>query len=139
MRRRCNFDISLMLLLCLLPGIWLQAQETTVSVASLIRQADSLLVLRKPAAAEELYQTALSINSVSLPALIGVGKASLAERSWSAAVDAFEQASEIDTSSLDARYYLGCAYAELGRSRYLIEQLLGFFFQSSFDKAKSHL
>jgi hypothetical protein len=136
---RCCFDIARTLLFCLLASTWLQAQETTGSEASLIRQADSLLVLRKPAAAKELYEAALIIHRASLPALIGVGRAALADRSWSAAVDAFEQASEIDTSSLDARYYLGRAYAELGRSRYLIEQLLGFFFQSSFDKAQSHL
>jgi hypothetical protein len=139
MRRRYCFDISFALLICFLPGIWLHAQNTTGSLANLIRQGDSLLVLRKPAAAEELYKAALSINSASLPALIGVGKAALAERSWSSAVDAFQQASEIDTASLDARYYLGCAYAELGRSRYLIEQLLGLFFTSSFEKAKTHL
>ncbi len=139
MRRRCTFDIVLTLLLCLLPAIRLQAQETKGSVESLIRQADSILALRNPAAAKELYEAALSINSASLPALIGVGKAAMAERSWSGAIDALEQASEIDTSSLDARYYLGCAYAERGRSRYLIEKLMGLLAQSSFDKAKSHL
>ena len=139
MQRRCTLDIVLTLLLCLLSAPRLQAQETKSSVESLIRRADSILALRKPIAAEELYKAALSINSASLPALIGVGKAAMADRSWSGAIDAFEQASEIDTNSLDARYYLGCAYAERGRSRYLIEKLMGLLARSSFDKAKAHL
>jgi len=132
-------DKALVLLICLLAALRLQAQETRGSVESLIRQADSLLALRNPAAAKDLYNTALSINSASVPALLGVGKAEMAERSWSGAIDAFEQASEIDTSSLGVRYFLGCAYAERGRSRYLIEKLMGLVAQSSFDKAKAHL
>ena len=139
MHRCRTFEICLTVLLCLPPGIRLHAQEMKGSVESLVRKADSLLALRKPAAAEELYKATLSINSASLPALIGLGKAAMAERSWSSAVDAFEQASELDTSSLDARYYLGCAYAERGRSRYILEKMLGLFAQSSFDKAKSNL
>jgi tetratricopeptide (TPR) repeat protein len=138
MRRRCPFDIVLTLLLSLLPAIQLQAQEAKGSVESLIRQADSILALRNPAAARDIYNAALSINSASVPALIGVGKAAMAERSWSGAIDAFERASELDVSSLDARYHLGCAYAERGRSRYLIERLMGLVIQSSFDKARSH-
>ena len=139
MYRRCTFDIVLTLLLFLVPGIRLHAQETKGSVKDILKSADSLLALRKPATAEELYKAALSINSVSLPALIGVGKTAMAERSWSSAVDAFEHASDLDTSSLEARYYLGCAYAERGRSLAFIEKLIGLFSRTSFDKAKSHL
>ncbi len=139
MRCRFVFDVTLILFLCLLPDGWSQAQETNKSLDSLIRKADSLLAMRKPAAAEELYKAVLSINNASLPAIIGTGKAAMAERSWSTAVDEFEHASELDSSNLDARYYLGCAYAERGRSRYLIDKLLGLFSQSSFDKAKSNL
>ncbi len=127
----------------------LHAQETESSIETLLRRADSHLALRKPAAAEELYKAALSINNASLPALIGVGRAAMAERSWSSAVDAFEHASKLYTSSLDARYYLGCAYAEYGRSRALLEKLtglvalvedlIGLKVQTSFEKAKSHL
>lgn len=139
MRLRYGFDIWLTLLFCVLPRTWVPAQESRASETTLIRQADSLIALRKPDAAREIYNAVLSTNKESFAAMIGVGKVAMAERSWSAAVNAFEQASEMDTSSLEARYYLGCAYAERGRSRYLIEKLLGLIAQSSFVKAKSHL
>jgi hypothetical protein len=125
--------------LCLSEGIVLYAQEPGNSVESLVRKADSLLALRKPAQAEDLYNSALSLNGRSLPALIGLGRSAMASRAWSSAVDAFDRARETDTSSLEARYYLGCAYAERGRSRYLLEKILGMIAQSSFEKAKANL
>jgi tetratricopeptide (TPR) repeat protein len=127
------------LFLLWLQGFPLLSQEANDSAQGLVRKADSLLALRKPVAAEALYEAALSQNSTFTQAFIGLGRAAMAKRSWASAIDAFERASEIDTGSLEARYYLGCAYAERGRSRYVIEKLLGLFVQSSFEKAISHL
>jgi hypothetical protein len=127
------------LIFSLVSCVSLYAQETAVSVREILRKADSLLVLRKASAAGNLYERALALDERSLPALIGSGRVALLERSWSKAVSAFEQASALNANSLEARYYLGCAYAERGRSRYLIERLLGFFARSSFDKAKEQL
>lgn len=139
MRRNLASTILLVPFLCLPPCVGLYAQVTRPAVDSLIRQADSLLTLRKLSEAQALYTSALKVNSTSLAALLGMGRAAMAGRSWLTAIDLFEQASELDTSNLDARYYLGCAYGERGRARYMIEKLLGLITKSSYDKACLHL
>jgi hypothetical protein len=68
-----------------------------------------------------------------------MARVELAARSWSGTIDWCEKALEVDAGNLNARYYLGRAYAERGRERYILERLLGVFSKSSFERARQYL
>lgn len=137
--RRYSYPISLLLFLCAAPVFGQVPPKSDPVVDRLIFRADSLVAHHKYSDARDLYDAALWKDKTSLPAVIGMARIGLAERSWSGTIDWCEKALGLDADNLDARYYLGRAYAEQGRARYLLEKIFGFFTKSSFEKARMYL
>jgi tetratricopeptide (TPR) repeat protein len=115
------------------------SQERSMIVNRLLRQADSLLARHMVSGAEDVYRAALMKEPKCVAALMGLGKAGMATRSWTEAIDWFEHAAEVDTGNLDARYLMGISYGERGRARYMLEKVFGFFSENSFEKGREAL
>ncbi len=113
------------------------SQEHSPIVNRLVRQADSLLVRHMVSDAEDFYKAALKRDAKCVAALVGLGKCSMADRSWTEAIDWFEQAAAVDKGSLAVRYLMGASYGERGRARYVLEKVLKVFVENSFEKARA--
>ena len=124
---------------CVLLSAAQESGDKKAVVDRLLHQADSLLARKQIAEAQDNYEAALKQNPRCVPAVMGLGHAAMASRTWGDAIDWFKQASEIDTGSLAARYFLGIAYGQRGRSRYVLEKMLHLVTENSFEKGRDAL
>jgi tetratricopeptide (TPR) repeat protein len=93
--------------------------ETALKVRSsdeitLLRLAEAKLDLNRRQEAKSLYERVLALDKSSVPAMVGLGKAALAERNFAAAVEYFNQVLAIDPEASYVQYPLAMAYRGLG-------------------------
>ena len=77
---------------------------------------DVYIDLDRPGEAEPLFLRVLSKNSQSAAALFGLGRAALARRDYSQAVERLQQALSLDDRSAGIRYSLAMAYRGIGNT-----------------------
>ncbi len=139
MHRIFVYLILVSICLCTAHSPGQDSQENTTIVNHLLHQADSLLGRHMVSDAEDFYKAALKKEPKCVAALMGLGQSGMASRSWSEAIDWFEQAAELDKGNLAARYWMGVSYGERGRARYVLEKVLKIFVENSFEKARTAL
>jgi len=139
MRRSFVYLILVSICLCTTRSPGQASQLNNATIDRLLHRADSLLAHHMVSDAEDNYKGALRIEPKCTAALMGLGKSEMESRSWSEAIDWFEQAAEADKDNLAARYWMGISYGERGRSRYVLEKLLAIASKNSFAKERAAL
>lgn len=139
MHRIFVYLILIAICLCTAHSPGQESQNNSTFVNRLVHKADSLLARHMVSDAEDYYKAALTKDPKCVAALMGLGKSEMASRSWTDAIDWFEQAAEVDKENLAARYWKGVSYGERGRSRYVLEKVLKIFAENSFEKGRAAL
>jgi GWxTD domain-containing protein len=101
-----------------------------------VHQADSIAALNNSVAARDRYKLALSYDETSTQAYSGLGKLSVAEKSWSSALNYFGSILKHDRNNFEAHYQRACCYRDRGRENYYIEKILSLIVRTDFDKAR---
>lgn len=88
--------------------------EGMLSVLYFMRLADSLFAEENFPAARRYYKQALKIYKDLTPAYLKLGKMAALEEEWHEAQKQYEEVLRRDTRNIEANYYLGACYRELG-------------------------
>jgi GWxTD domain-containing protein len=139
MHRIFAYLIVVFIFLCPSRSPGQESQDNSTTVNRLVHQADSLLARHMVSDAQDFYKAALKKEPKCVAALMGLGKSEMANRSWTEAIDWFEQAAAVDKENLAARYWMGISYGERGRARYVLEKVLKIFVENSFEKERAAL
>ena len=139
MNHRSLYLLLLASLLCLSRSKAQSPDEKHAGVNHLLHRADSLLVHHHVSDARDLYKAVLEADNASVQAMLGLGKADMATKGWTAAIEWFQQAAKLDAGNLEARYLMGQAYGKRGRSRIFLEKMLGGLTSNSFEKGREAL
>ncbi len=119
------------LIVCILP-LNLNAQQSLVSVDSLLVRGDSLRINQELDSARKAYKAALKINNDLIRAYAGLGKVAIAEEKWADAGDEFQNILDRDPENIEAHYYRGICTRETGKFKTL------FLRKIDWDKSKKH-